>query len=128
MMSNDPSLTVPDGSVQATFFISAPPMGNNHSGPLRVVVGVLDAVLIVVDKYLRFRGIGPVNDNDIYLCSNMLSAAYLMSPLLGHRSSFWMTDKENEPKHTTRAQCGLVGANICKCNRGQRLNVSSEAQ
>jgi hypothetical protein len=35
----------------------------------------------------------------------------LMSPLLGHRPCLWITHKENGPKPTTRAQCGLVGEN-----------------
>ncbi|RVE40343.1 hypothetical protein evm_015007 [Chilo suppressalis] len=29
---------------------------------------------------------------------------------------------------TTRAQCGLVGANDCRCSRDQRLNMPSEAR
>jgi hypothetical protein len=45
----------------------------------------------------------------------------LMSPLLGHRPSLWITHKENEPQTTTRAQCGLVAANDCKCSRDQQL-------
>jgi hypothetical protein len=49
-----------------------------------------------------------------------------MSPLLGHRPFLWVTYKENEPYPTTRAQCGLVGTNDCKCNQDQRLNVPSE--
>jgi hypothetical protein len=56
------------------------------------------------------------------------SSAYLMSPLLGHRPSLWITHKENGPYPSTRAQCGLVGANDCKCSRHQRLNVSSKAR
>jgi hypothetical protein len=52
----------------------------------------------------------------------------LMYPLLGgHRPSLWITRKESGPLPTTRAQYGSVGANDCKCNRGQRLNVPSEA-
>jgi hypothetical protein len=49
-----------------------------------------------------------------------------MSPLLGHRPSLWITHEENGPLPTTRAQCGLVGANDCECSRDQRLNVPSE--
>jgi hypothetical protein len=52
----------------------------------------------------------------------------LMVPLLGHRLSLWITHKENGPKPTTRAQCGLMSANDCKCSRDQRLNVPSEAR
>jgi hypothetical protein len=50
-----------------------------------------------------------------------------MSPLLGHRPSLSITHKENGPLSTTRAQCGMVGANDCKYSREQRLNVPSEA-
>jgi hypothetical protein len=42
----------------------------------------------------------------------------VMSPLLGHRPSLWITHKENRPYPTTRAQCGLVGANDCKRQLG----------
>jgi hypothetical protein len=52
----------------------------------------------------------------------------LMSPLLEHRPSLWITHKENGPKPTTRAQCGLMGANDCKYSRDQRLDVPSEAR
>jgi hypothetical protein len=52
----------------------------------------------------------------------------LMTPQLGHRPSLYITYKEKGPKPTTGAQCGLVGANDCKCSRDQRLNVPSEAR
>jgi hypothetical protein len=45
----------------------------------------------------------------------------LMSPLLGHSHSLWITHKENGPEPTARAQWRLVGANDCKCSRDQRL-------
>jgi hypothetical protein len=51
----------------------------------------------------------------------------LMSPLLGQRSSLWITHKENIPYPTTRPQCELVSANDCKRSRDQRLNVPSSA-
>jgi hypothetical protein len=51
-----------------------------------------------------------------------------MSPLLVHIPSLWITYKENRPYPTTRAQCGLLGANNYKCNRHQQLNVVSEAR
>jgi hypothetical protein len=41
----------------------------------------------------------------------------LMSPLLRHGLSLWITRKENGPKPTTRAKCVLVGANDWKCSR-----------
>jgi hypothetical protein len=44
-------------------------------------------------------------DNEI---PNIISL--LMSPLLGHRPSLWITHKANRPQPTTRTQCGLVGA------------------
>jgi hypothetical protein len=46
----------------------------------------------------------------------------MMSPLLGHRLSLWITNKAIT---ITRAQCGLVGANYCKYSRDQRHNVPS---
>jgi hypothetical protein len=52
----------------------------------------------------------------------------LMSPLLGHRPSLWITHKENRPYPTTRAQYGLMGGNDCKCSWDQRLNVTSKAR
>jgi hypothetical protein len=33
-----------------------------------------------------------------------------MPSLLGHRLSLWITQKENGPEPTTRAQCEFVGA------------------
>jgi hypothetical protein len=33
----------------------------------------------------------------------------IMSPLLGHRPSLWITHKKNGPLPTTPTQCGLVG-------------------
>ncbi|RVE45400.1 hypothetical protein evm_009972 [Chilo suppressalis] len=44
-----------------------------------------------------------------------------MSPLLGHRPSLWM--EYGDCAMTTRAQCGLAGANDCRCTRDQRLNA-----
>jgi hypothetical protein len=44
----------------------------------------------------------------------------LMSSLLWHRRSLWNTHKENGPKPTTQAQCGLVSANECNA---ARINV-----
>jgi hypothetical protein len=52
----------------------------------------------------------------------------LMPPLLGHRPSLWITHKEKGRKSTTRAQCGLVGANVSKCNQDQWLNEAFEAR
>jgi hypothetical protein len=52
----------------------------------------------------------------------------LISPLLEHRPSLWITLKEKGSQPDTRAQCGLVGANDYKCSRDQRLTVSSEAR
>jgi hypothetical protein len=40
-----------------------------------------------------------------------------MSPLVWHRPSLWITHKEIGTLPTTLAQCGLVGANDCKCTR-----------
>jgi hypothetical protein len=58
----------------------------------------------------------------------IFNISLLMSPLLAHRPSLWITHKENGPQPTTRAQCGLLGVNDCKYSRDQRLNVSSEAR
>jgi hypothetical protein len=52
----------------------------------------------------------------------------LISLQLGHRPSLQITHKESGPQPTTRAKCGLVGANDCKCSRDQRLNVPSKAR
>jgi hypothetical protein len=49
----------------------------------------------------------------------------LMSPLLGHMRSLWITHMENGPLSTAQAQRGAVGADDCKCKRDQRLNVLS---
>jgi hypothetical protein len=39
--------------------------------------------------------------------------------------SLWIrTQKENGPEHITRAQCGLMDSNDCKCNRDQRRRAS----
>jgi hypothetical protein len=37
----------------------------------------------------------------------------------------WIILKKTEPLTNTRAQCGLVDANVCKYTRDQRLNVRS---
>jgi hypothetical protein len=46
-----------------------------------------------------------------------------MSPPLEHRSSLWITRKENGPEPNKRIQCVLVGAYDGKCSRDQRLNT-----
>jgi hypothetical protein len=43
-----------------------------------------------------------------------------MPPLLGHRPSLWITQKENGIKPTMRVQCRLMGGNDCKSSRDQR--------
>jgi hypothetical protein len=48
----------------------------------------------------------------------------LMSPLLGHRPSLWITIRSTGHAGPVR----LVDANDCKCSRAQRLNVLSEAR
>jgi hypothetical protein len=47
----------------------------------------------------------------------------IKSALLGHRSSLWITHKENGLNPTMRARCGLVLVNDYKCSQGQRFNV-----
>jgi hypothetical protein len=59
--------------------------------------------------------------------SGKLRGMYLYIYLAGAQA-LWITHKENGPLPTTRAQCGLVGANDCKCNRDQRFNMPSEAR
>jgi hypothetical protein len=49
------------------------------------------------------------------LMSSLLTQAFLMDYTLGERP-------------ITRAQCGLVGTNDCKCSREQRLNMPSESR
>jgi hypothetical protein len=57
-----------------------------------------------------------------YLLFLTIIISLLMSSLLGHRPSLWITGE------WTRTQCGLVGANDCKRGRDQRLYVPSEAR
>jgi hypothetical protein len=64
----------------------------------------------------------------IRLNKHIIIISPLISPLLGHKPSSWITHKENWHYPTTRTQCGLVGANDCKCSRNQCLNVSAKAR
>jgi hypothetical protein len=50
-----------------------------------------------------------------------------MSPLMGHRLSLWIEEEERGITHHEGLVC-FVGANDCKCSRGQRLNEASEEQ
>jgi hypothetical protein len=65
-----------------------------------------------------------------WICNfkNIIIISLSMSPLLGYRPTLWITHKVNGSQPTTRAQCGLVRANDCKCSQDQRLNVPSEVR
>jgi hypothetical protein len=52
----------------------------------------------------------------MYMYLYVIIISILMFSLLGHRPSLWITHKENGPYPTTRAQCGLVGANTAGPN------------